>query len=445
MRRLSLLLLLLVGWLMLPPMAPDARAQAVGPVILVEVKGVINPFTAQYLERALKEAEQRQARLLVLTLDTPGGLESSMRQMVLALLQAPMPTAVFVAPDGARATSAGMFITLAGHVAAMAPATHLGAAHPVPLGGEMDETMSDKATSDAAALIRAVAEKRDRNLSWPELAVRENLSLTASEALAENVIDLVAADLPDLLRQLDGRRIAMDGDALLLRTEGAPIESLPMTAIERLMHVISDPNIAYLLLALGTLFLYTELANPGLSVAGVGSAVCYILAFMALGNLPVNWAGVALLAVSMVFFVVGLLTDTEAIVTIAGLVPFVLGSLVLFSPLTPSSPATPSLRVSPWLIGVVAATILLFTLGVLRSVLRAARLPPQSGAERLIGRTGMALSDLAPSGQVRVDLEEWSATAASGSIAAGEAIQVVGVSGVRLQVMRVTATDEGEV
>jgi membrane-bound serine protease (ClpP class) len=434
MRRWTVLLFLL-GWLMLPLAAPPTQAQGEGVVMVLEVKGIINPLTAQYLNRALGVAEQRQARLVVLILDTPGGLEIAMRAMVLDLLQAPVPTVVFVAPDGARATSAGMFITLAGHVAAMAPATHIGAAHPVPLGGEADEVTSEKMTSDAAALIRAVAEKRARNSAWPPLAVRENVSLTASEALAEGVIDLIATDLPDLLRQLDGRRVATNGDTITLLTGDAPIERLPMSLIERLMHVVSDPNIAYLLLALGTLLLYTELANPGLSVAGVGSAVCYILAFMALGNLPVNWAGVALLAVSMVFFVVGLLTDTEVIVTIAGLVPFVLGSLVLFSPLTPTSPAMPSLRVSLWLIGIVAATIVLFTLGVLRAVLRASRLPPQSGADGLIGHRGLALTDLTPDGQVRVDLQGWSAVATASDIAAGQTVRVVGVSGVRLQVV----------
>ena len=410
-------------------------AQAAGPVVVAEVQGVINPLTNVYVRRALSEAEGRGAQLLVLTLNTPGGLESSMREIVEALLQSPVPTAVFVAPGGARATSAGLFITLAANVAAMAPATHLGAAHPVGVGVDLDEIMAAKVTSDAAALIRAVAEERGRNVDWPERAVRENLSLTASEALSSNVIDLVAADLPDLLRQLHGRQVTTVSGAVTLQTEGTVPEALPMNIVENLMHAISDPNIAYLLLSMGTLFLLTELANPGLSVAGIASAVSYVLALMALGSLPVNWAGVALLGVAGVFFLVGLLTDTEAIVSVAGLVPFVLGSLLLFSPFAPTSPAAPDVRVSPWLIVVVGGSILLFTLGVLRAVIRAARLPPQSGAASLVGKDGVAVSELSPSGQVKVELQEWSAVAVGGDIPAGTAVRVIGIVGVRLQVV----------
>jgi membrane-bound serine protease (ClpP class) len=435
---LAIPLLLLLFSLTLPP----ALAQPTGPVIVLGVEGVINPLTAQYLNRTLRLAEQRGARLVVLTLNTPGGLETAMREMVLSLLQSPVPTVVYVAPDGARATSAGMFITLAANVAAMAPATHIGAAHPVPLGIEVDKVMDEKMTSDAAALIRAVAERRERNVEWPERAVRENLSLTASEALAQNVIDLVADDLADLLRQLDGRSVTTAVETVKLRTRDVPLERHPMNLFERFMHVVSDPNIAYLLLALGMLFLLTEMADPGLSLAGIGSAVSYILALLALGNLPVNWAGVALLAAAMVFFVVGLLTDTEAVVAIAGLVPFVLGSLLLFSPFTPTSPATPDLRVSPWLIGFVAAAILIFSFGVLRAILRASRLPPQSGAESLVGRRGLAQTDLAPAGQVRVDLQDWSAVSSVGEIRAGQTVQVVGVAGVRLQVVAVEPDKE---
>ncbi len=325
----------------------------------------------------------------------------------------------------------------------MTPGTHIGAAHPVPLGTEIDEVMDEKATSDAAALVRAIAERRGRNVEWPERAVRENLSLTASEALEQEVIDLLADDLSDLLRQLDGRSVTTVTGTVELRTAGAPLERQPMNLAERLMHAISDPNIAYLLLSLGTLLLLAELVHPGLSVAGVGSAVSYILALMALGNLPVNWAGVVLLGLAVIFFLVGLLTDTEVVVSVAGLVPFVLGSLLLFSPFRATSPAAPDLRVSPWLIGVVAAGILAFTLGVLRAVLRASRLPPQSGAQSLVGRLGVAQTDLVPAGQVKVDLQEWSAVSLEGDIRAGQEVRVVGVAGVRLQVAPVEANQKG--
>ncbi len=428
--------LTLVALFLMSGLATLAQARE-GPVMVIEVRGIINPLTAQYLDRVLRLARKRTARLMVLLLDTPGGLDSATRDMVQALMESHIPTVVYVAPRGARATSAGLFITLAADVAAMAPATHIGAAHPVPLGQDISEVMDEKATSDAAALVRSVATTRGRNAEWAERAVRENLSVTADEALEQNVIDLIAEDLDDLLLQLDGREVSTSSGPVVLHTKGAPLERRPMNVVERFMHVISDPNIAYLLLASGSLLLIAELADPGLSLPGIASVVCFILAFMALGSLPVNWAGVVLLGVAVIFFVVGLLTDTEAIVTVAGLVPFVLGSLILFSPFTVSPPAAPDLRVNPWLIGIMAATILTFSLVVLRAILAATRLPPKSGAQRLVGRRGIARTDLSPGGQVRVELEDWSAVAIGDSIQAGEPVQVVGISGVRLQVTKV--------
>ena len=439
-RVLSLTLLAFFLLASLPAMAQPGQ----GPVIVIEVQGVINPLTARYLDRTLRLAGQQAAQVVVLVLDTPGGLESSMREMVQALLGSPLPTVVYVAPRGARATSAGMFITLAADVAAMTPATHIGAAHPVPLGSEVEisEEMEEKMTSDAAALVRSVATARGRNAEWAERAVRENLSVTAGEALEQNIIDLVANDLDDLLRQIDGRSVTMAWGTVVLRTEGVPVERHPMNLIERFMHIITDPNIAYLLLSIGTLCLMAELSDPGLSVPGVASVVCFILAFMALGSLPVNWAGVALLALAVVFFAIGLLTETEAIVTVAGLVPFILGSLLLFSPFTPTSPAAPDLRVSPWLIGTMSLGILAFSFLVLRAIITAKRLPPQSGAERLVGQRGVACTDLMPEGQVRVELEDWSAVAVEEGIRAGEPVQVVGIVGVRLHVARVESEEE---
>ncbi|HRT31413.1 MAG TPA: nodulation protein NfeD [Anaerolineae bacterium] len=425
-RYLLLLLLLSLLW----AAAPLPAQAADGPVVLLEIEGVINPFTTRYLERGLRLAEQRGAQLVIITLDTPGGLETAMREMVQLLLDSPVPTAVFVAPGGARATSAGLFILLAADVAAMAPATHVGAAHPVPLGTEISDVMDAKMTSDAAALVRSVAAQRGRNADWAERAVRENLSVTAAEALEINVIDVVADDLDALLRQLEGR----EAGNRTLRPLGATRQVQRMNFSERFFHIITEPNIAYLLLSLGTLLVLAELADPGLSVAGVGAVVAYIVAFMALGSLPVNWAAIALLVLSVVFFVVGLLTDTEIVVSIAGLVPFILGSLLLFAPFTPTSPAVPVVRVNPWLIGLMALAILAFSLLVLRAVIAASRRPPQAGAQRLVGMVGVALTDLAPTGQVRVDLQDWSAVSVSGAIRAGEAVRVERITGVRLYV-----------
>ncbi|HPD41789.1 MAG TPA: nodulation protein NfeD [Anaerolineae bacterium] len=425
-RYLLLLVLLSLLW----AAAPLPAQAADGPVVLLEIEGVINPFTTRYLERGLRLAEQRGAQLVIITLDTPGGLETAMREMVQLLLDSPVPTAVFVAPGGARATSAGLFILLAADVAAMAPATHVGAAHPVPLGTEISDVMDAKMTSDAAALVRSVAAQRGRNADWAERAVRENLSVTAAEALEINVIDVVADDLDALLRQLEGR----EAGNRTLRPLGATRQVQRMNFSERFFHIITEPNIAYLLLSLGTLLVLAELADPGLSVAGVGAVVAYIVAFMALGSLPVNWAAIALLVLSVVFFVVGLLTDTEIVVSIAGLLPFILGSLLLFAPFTPTSPAVPVVRVNPWLIGLMALAILAFSLLVLRAVIAASRRPPQAGAQRLVGMVGVALTDLAPTGQVRVDLQDWSAVSVSGAIRAGEAVRVERITGVRLYV-----------
>lgn len=440
-RLIGLAVLLWLATAILPPVAAEATTP--GTVLLAEVEGVINPLTARYLERVLARASARGAGLVVLQLDTPGGLESSMREMTQALLDAPLPVAVYVAPGGARATSAGLFITIAGHVAAMAPATHIGAAHPVALGVEVDAVMREKMLSDASALVRSIADARGRNAAWPEQAVRENLSLTAPEALAEGVIDLVAEDLDDLLRQMDGREVKVQGLPTTLQTASAPRERIPMTWMERVVHVITNPDIAYLLLSLGMLLLLAELSDPGLSLAGLGAVLCFVIAFTALGSLPINWAGAALLVLGLILFAVALFTDTEAVVTFIGLIPFVLGSLLLFSPFTPTPPAAPSLRVSPWLIGIVALLIVGFSLGVLRAILKAAKQPPQTGVERLIGLRGVALSDLAPNGQVRVDLETWSAVAVDGPISAGEAIVVVGFAGVHLHV-RAAGTDGKE-
>jgi len=432
-RRASALTVLLV--VLLCPLAGLWAQGAERPVVVLEVDGIINPLTARYLERGLRAAEQHGARLVVVMLDTPGGLDGSMREMVQALLGSPVPAVVYVAPSGARAASAGMFITLAGDIAAMAPATNIGAASPVALGGEPGDTEIAKATSDAAALARSVAEERGRNGEWAERAVIESASLTAAEALELDVIDLVAEDLETLLRQIDGRMVIGARGEMRLQVADAPIERMPMNLGEQFIHAISDPNIAYVLLSLGTLLLLAELAEPGLGLAGAGSVICFVIAFMALGSLPVNWAGIALLALAVILFVVGLLTDTEVVLGIGGLAAFILGSVLLFSPFQVPSPAAPAVRVSPWLIGGMAAMIAAFTLIVLAAVVRASRLPPQSGAQRLVGLEGTALTDLDPAGQVRVDLETWSAVTVAGPVGSGERVKVVGVSGVRLQVV----------
>jgi len=255
---------------------------------------------------------------------------------------------------------------------------------------------------------------------------------------------VVAPTLDELLQAIDGRQVSVAGSSWTLHTAEARQQSMPMRWTERLIHAITHPDIAYLLLTLGTLLLLAELSEPGLGVGGTGAAVCYVLAFFALGSLPLNWAGLALMIASIVILVVSLATDADAIVSVAALVPFVLGSLILYAPFGPSSPSAPDLRVSPWLIAVMSAALCGFVLVVARAVIRATRLPPQSGPEQLIGMPAVALTPMAPDGQVKVGTEKWSAIAIDGEVQAGESVTVVGFSGVRLQVSKARAPTQGE-
>lgn len=405
-------------------------------VYLLVIDGVISPLSARYLERNLRVAAAEQAALVVLRLDTPGGLEKSMRQMTQMLLGSPVPVAVYVAPPGARAASAGMFVTIAAHVAAMAPGTNIGAAHPVAIGGEANEVMASKAVQDAAALARAVATERGRNADWAERAVRESLSITAREALEKNVIDLVASDLGDLLRQLDGRKVRTVAGEITLRVADAPVFERPMSLPERILATLVDPNIAYLLFTLGMIGLIAELYNPGSILPGVSGLLAIILAFVAFGSLPINWAGVFLLMVALGLFIAELQTQGVGILAVGGTVAFVLGSLMLFTPPGPVSPALPAVRVSPWLITGMTVLMVGFFLLVLRAVVQSTRIPVATGIQALVGRSGVALSDLVPRGSVRVAGEVWSAESIAGLIEAGETVRVVGVEGVTLRVTR---------
>jgi membrane-bound serine protease (ClpP class) len=419
--------------------AAPLMAQAPRPpqIRLLTIDGVINPLSARYLGRELEDAEASGAGAVVLRLDTPGGLEPSMRVMVEAILGARVPVVAHVAPPGARAASAGMFLVLAAHVAVMAAGSNIGAAHPVGVGGQQpDTTLVQKMVSDAAALARAVAERRGRNAEWAELAVRRSVSITAQEALKTRVIDLVADDLDALLPRLHGRRVETAAGVVGLRTAGARVVERPMNLPERILHAIADPNIAYLLLSIGFIGIIAELYSPGVIFPGVTGTIALILAFVALGSLPVNWAGVVLLALGLGLFAADLATEGIGVLAVGGLVAFVLGSLMLYSPFTPPSPTMPEVQVSRWLIIAVAAAMaaLLFFVG--RALMRLRHEPVAIGAPALLGRVGIAESRLAPGGTVRIDSEVWSAAVEEGAdaIAPGESVEVVGLEGVVLRV-----------
>jgi len=432
-KRLALIGLSLVAAFLL--ISPLASAQPGEHVDLITVEGVIDPFTAQYVERGLDIAQSDGAQCLVIQLDTPGGSDIPMRDIVQRMLNSSVPTVVYVAPAGARAGSAGVFITLAANIAAMAPGTNIGAAHPVDITGAITGTVGEKVTNDAAAYIRAIAEKRGRNAEWAEKAVRESASIIAREAVEYQVVDLVADDLTDLLDKIDGREVITADGPVTLSTRDAPVRTIGMNFAERLLHVIVDPNIAYLLLSIGTLALTAEFYNPGAIFPGVTGAICLILAFVAFGSLPVNWGGVALIVLAVVLFIVDIKV-AGFVLSVGGVIAFVLGSLMLFSPFTPSSPTMPRLTVSWPLIILMTVTIASFFLFALSAGIRAQRTKVASGIESMVGSTGTAATDLDPGGTVQVKSEQWSAVAEEGSIKKGEQIRVVGTKGVRLKVIK---------
>jgi membrane-bound serine protease (ClpP class) len=433
-RRLALIGLSLVAAFLLS--SPLALAQQREHVDLVTVNGVIDPFTAQYVGRGLDIAQGDGAQCLVIQLDTPGGSDTPMRDIVQKMLNSSVPIVVYVAPAGARAGSAGVFITLAAHIAAMAPGTNIGAAHPVAMTGtELTETMEEKTTSDAAAYVRAIAEQRGRNAEWAEKAVRESASIIAREAVEYQVVDLVADDLTDLLDKIDGREVITAAGPVTLRTRGAPVRTIGMNFAERFLHVIVDPNIAYLLLSIGTLALVAEFYHPGAILPAVTGAICLILAFVAFGSLPVNWGGVILIVLAVVLFIVDIKV-AGFMLSVGGAIAFVLGSLMLFSPFAPPSPTMPRFTVSWPLIVLMTITIASFFLFALSAGIRAQRAKAASGIESIVGATGIAASDLKPWGTVQVKSELWSAVAVEGTIGKGEQIRVIDAEGVRLKVIK---------
>jgi membrane-bound serine protease (ClpP class) len=428
-----------VFFALLAEMSVQAQATESPPTVPVaDVRGVINPIMVRYLDRAISAAEAERAPIIVLTMDTPGGLEASMREITQRILRSDVPVAVFVYPPGSRAGSAGVFIAYSSHVAAMAPSTNIGSAHPVALGGGQSETpptpsvMDEKVVNDAAALIRSLAEMRGRNADWAERAVRESANLSASEALQLNVVDLLAEDVRDLLTKVDGRTVSVSGRSVRLATRSAVPDSRPMTAIERLFHVISDPTIAYLLLSLGGLALVYELANPGAILPGVVGGIALLLALFSLGTLPINYAAVGLILFALLLFLADLLIGGSGFLTIGGIVSFGLGSLLLAT--APGSDEY--VRVSLPAIGATTLAVGGFFTWVAVAVLRTQRRPAYSGKEGLVGARGVARTEVGAQGTVLVEGELWGAEAEDqgAPIPEGKRVRVVAVDGLRLTV-----------
>jgi membrane-bound serine protease (ClpP class) len=411
-----------------------ATAAAAETVSTLEIDGVISPVTVRLVSSAIERARAANAQALVIQLDTPGGLERSMRSIVREMLNAPVPVIVYVSPTGARAGSAGVFITIAAHVAAMAPATNIGAAHPVPAGGgTMDKEMSRKVENDAAAFIRTVARERGRNQDWAEKAVRSSVSATEQEALKLGIIDLVAASLPDLLEKVDGRTVKTSRGPVTLHTRGATVQPLDVGWRDRFLALITDPNIAYILLMLGMLGLFFELANPGVILPGVIGGISLILAFFAFQSLPINWAGLLLILFGIVLLIAEIKVVSHGVLTIGGIIAILLGSMMLVN--TPEFPIRVSWTV---IVPVVAVTAGIFTFAVSAGV-KAQMSRPTTGTSGLVEEVGVARTPIDPEGQVMVHGELWTAVSRDAAIAAGERVRVVAVEGLRLQVERAAA------
>ena len=429
----ALRVLLFTGLISLVATALVTRGAA-PTVVVVEVKGIINPVMADYVSRGIEEAEEIGATACIIQLDTPGGLDTAMRDIVQDIVNARIPVVVYVSPSGARAASAGVFITVAAHVAAMAPNTAIGAASPVSVGPEgeveMSETMQEKVLNDAAAYIRSIAQAHGRNMEWAEKAVREAVSATEREALELNVIDLVAPDLASLISELDGRQATLLGGAVVtIETAGAVLVRVEMSWMEEFLFAITDPNIAYVLLGLASLGLFVEISNPGLIFPGVAGGICAILAFYSLGNLPVNIAGILLVVGAFGLFIAEAFTATFGLLTGGGIIALVLGSLILFK-------GGPLFRVNPWLVGVVATCLGALAAFVVTRVVSVHRRQPSTGWEELVGKTAVVKVALAPEGTVLLKGERWTAVSEEGRVETGETVVINRVDSLKLYVTR---------
>jgi len=399
-------------------------------VRVITVNGVINPASAEYIGKSIKRANELKSEALVLELDTPGGLDTSMRDIVKNIIGSEVPVIVYVSPSGARAASAGVFITLAAHVAAMSPGTNIGSAHPVGVGEKMDKVMSEKVTNDAAAYIKSLAERTGRNAKWAEDAVRKSVSATEAEALKERIIDLVSKDLNALLSAIDGKKVKTVMGEKVLKTANVNVVREEMSLRHKILNFITDPNVAYMLMLLGFYGLFFELTNPGAIFPGVLGGIFLILAFYAFQTLPVNYAGLLLIILAIILFILEIKIVSHGVLTIGGVISMLLGSLMLFE-----SPG-PFMKLSLALIlPAVIMTALFFTI-VLGLAYKAHKRRPVTGSEGLVGLEGLANTDVTKEGgRVSLHGEIWSAYSDE-PVSKGEKIVVESVSGLRVKVRR---------
>jgi membrane-bound serine protease (ClpP class) len=397
-----------------------------GEVRIIELEGPINPGAAAFLTRGLEDAEKSGVELIIIRLDTPGGLVPSMRTMVKGIMNSSVPVVVYVAPKGAGAASAGVMITVSAHVAAMAPGTNIGAAHPVGAGGkDIDKDMSEKVVNDMASYGRGIAQDKGRNADWVEKAIRESVSITAEEAVEKKVVDLVAADIDELLKLLDGREIELQKGKVTLKTKDLVKTYYEPGFRDAVLRVISDPNIAYILMMIGLAGLYFELAHPGAVFPGVIGAISLILAFYSFQTLPVNYAGLLLIALAIIFFIAEIKVASYGVLSLGGIVSLTLGSIMLFEDVGVS-------------LRLMAPTIVLiggFFVIVSTLAFRAYHSKPQSGVEGLVGEVGVVQKPIDPEGLVFVHGEYWRAVS-SEKLEPGEMVTVEQVTGLVLKVRK---------
>ena len=425
--------LIILSLFFLAAIGAFGNTQEQSPVLMIEVDGIINPPTAKFVIDAIDDAVRQNAQCLIIQLDTPGGLMESMRLIVKKELSSSVPIIVYVAPGGARAASAGVFVTMAAHVAVMAPGTHIGAAHPVTLGGgegKENKTMTDKIVNDTVAFVKNIAKVRGRNVDWAEKSVVKSLSITDEEAEKLRVIDFISPDIQDLLAKIDGKVVKLEGGLTrTLHTKGVKPQSIQMSWRERLLDIISNPQIAYYLLMLGGMGIFFELSNPGAILPGVVGGIFLILAFYALQVLPVNYAGLALILFGIILFIAEIKVVSHGLLAVGGVISLFLGSLMLFQ-----SPVE-YLRLS---LSVIIPAVLVtsgFFIFAMTMAIRARLKKPTTGLEGLIGETGVVVTPLSPEGKVSVHGEFWDAVSDQ-SIEKGEKAKIIGVTNLRLKVKK---------
>lgn len=430
--KLSCLILLLTVAVSVMAQTKDAAAPHVD---LISIDGTINPAVDDFIRESIGRAKAGGAKALIIQLDTPGGLLNSTRTIVKEMLGAEVPLMVYVAPSGAGAGSAGVFITMAAHIAAMAPGTNIGAAHPVAgAGQEVKGAMGEKIENFTASFSESIAQKRGRNTEWAIQAVRKSVAITEKEALKKNVIDIVARDIDDLLKQADGRKVDVNGKDVVLSVKGAQVIRHEMSLKQRVLNTIADPNIAYILMMAGFLGLYMEFAHPGVFFPGIAGAICLLLAFASLQVLPINYTGLALILLGLGLLVGEAFFPNFGVLGIGGIVSLALGSLLLFD--TPIS----DFGVDRSIVFTAVGTVGSFVLAISYLVFRSQKATPAVGKEGLIGQIGEVRGKLAPTGRIFVHGENWSAQA-DGPIDVGEKVRVVGYDGMQLKVRRLSEGD----